>query len=90
MEENHEFQVSAKELEYLKRLVSHDDPLAGLLIPQGGTRGHQIRIRLGRAEAQHLRDYLTTQLATIGFDEDYSPNEQGQMLENLIDRFYLP
>jgi hypothetical protein len=88
-EENHEFRVLAQELDYLKQLVSHDGPLAGLPISKDVTRGHEITIRLSRAEAEQLRDYLTTQLATVGFEEDYSPNELGQMLENLIDRFYL-
>jgi len=27
--------------------------------------------------------------AAIGFDKNHSPNEQGQMLKQLIDRFYV-
>jgi hypothetical protein len=89
MQENHEFQVSAQELDYLKQLVSHDYTLAGLLISKKVANGHKITIRLGRAEAEQLRDYLTTRLSRVGFNKDYSPNEQGRLLENLIDRFYL-
>jgi hypothetical protein len=89
MEESHEFQVSAKEFDYLKQLVSRDESLAGLLRSQKGAHGCRVTIRLSRAEAEQLRDYLTTQLATAGFDKNYSPNEQGQMLEELIDRFYV-
>jgi len=89
MEETDEFRVSADELEYLKQLVSRDESLAGLLRFQEGAAGRRGTIRLSRRDAEQLRDYLTTQLAAIGFDKNYSPNEQGQMLEQLIDRFYV-
>ena len=88
--ETAEFQVSADELEYLKQLVSRDESLAGLLTIQEGARGRRVTIRLSRGEAEQLRDSLTTQLAAVGFDKNYYPNEQGQMLEELIDRFYVP
>jgi hypothetical protein len=88
IEGKHEFQVSVEELEYLKQLTLPSG-LAGLLESQEGTNSGTVIVRLGRAEAEQLREYLTTQLAAIGFDENYSPNVQGQKLENLIDRFYL-
>jgi hypothetical protein len=28
-------------------------------------------------------------LAEVGFDENYSPNQRGQLLETLIDKFYI-
>ncbi len=89
IEGKHEFQVSAEELEYLKQLASRDETLASLLRLREGSHGRRATIRLSRAEAEQLRDYLTRQLAAVGFDKNYSPNEQGQMLEKLIDRFYL-
>ena len=88
--ETDEFEVSTDELEYLKQLVSRDESLAGLLTFQEGAPGRRATIRLSRAEAEQLRDSLTTQLAAVGFDKNYSPNEQGHMLEELIDRFYVP
>jgi hypothetical protein len=90
MEETGEFKVSAGELECLKQLVSHDESLAGLLRFHEGAPGRSLTIRLSRAEAEQLRDSLTTQLAAVGFDQNDSPNEQGRMLEELIDRFYVP
>lgn len=89
IEGKHEFQVSAEELEYLKQLVSRHELLAGLLRPRRGSDGRRATIGLSRVEAEQLRDYLTMKLAAAGFDKNYSPNEQGQMLERLIDRFYL-
>jgi hypothetical protein len=88
--ETDEFQVSADELEYLKQLFSHDESLAAMLTFQEVAPSRTVTIRLSRDEAEQLRDFLTTQLAAVGFDKNYSPNEQGQMLEELIDRFYVP
>jgi len=90
MQGNHEFQVSAEELEYLKQLLaSRDETLANMLSFQQGSRGRSATIQLTRTEAEHLREYLTEQLAAVGFNESYSPNEQGKKLEKLIERFYL-
>ena len=89
MEERHEFQLSAKEFEFLNQLASRDESLADLLSLRAGASGRRMAIRLSRAEVEQLREYLTTKLAEVGFDENYSPNEQGSMLERLIDKFYL-
>jgi hypothetical protein len=86
--ENHEFRMSARETAYLKQLVMRDKSLTALLRFQKGPHGHVI-LQLGPAEAAKVRDYLGTQLAMFGFDQNYSPNEQGQMLEALIDKFFI-
>jgi hypothetical protein len=89
MERQHDFRVSREELEYLKQLASRDESLTGVLRFQEDAHGRWATVRLSRAEAEQIRDYLTTQLAAVGFDKNYSPNEQGQMLEKLIDIFYF-
>lgn len=89
-ERPHEFQISANELDYLKQIVSDDESLTRLLTNRGATRGNKVSIPLECADAERLRAYLTERLATFGFQKDYSLTEQGQMLEELIDRFYLP
>jgi hypothetical protein len=86
--EYHEFTMSAKESEYLKQLASRDESLAGLLRFQEGAHG-RVTIRLSPAEAKQLRECLMAQMDVVGFDENYFPNEEGQMLEELIDRFFL-
>ncbi len=77
MEENHEFRVSAEELEYLKQLALRDESLGRLLRFQKGPHDRGATIDLTRTETRQLREHLTTQLAKVGFDENYSPNEQG-------------
>lgn len=88
-DERHDLHVSTDELHFLNQLVSRDELATGLLSFQKVAHGDETTIQLTRAEAEQLRDFLTTQLATVGFDENYSPNEQGRILEKLIDRFYL-
>jgi hypothetical protein len=90
MEDRHAFRLSEAELEYLKQLVAREEALTDLLRFQEVAPGGKATIQLNIAGAERLRDFLTTQLATVGFDENYSPNEQGRVLEKLIDRFYVP
>lgn len=89
MKQIHQFVLSAKEFEFLKQLASCDKSLADLLSSHACAHDRRMVIRLDRVEVEKLRDYLTTKLAEVGFDENYSPNEQGAMLERLIDKFYL-
>jgi hypothetical protein len=85
----HDFQLSSQEADYLNGLAAHDESLARQLKSQQQVAGGRVELHLSRAEAERLRDSLTVKLAAIGFDENYSPNEQGRVLEKLIDRFYL-
>jgi hypothetical protein len=87
-DDNREFQMSSKEVEYLKQLALRDESFVTMLRFQEGPHGRVI-LQLSRAEAAKLRDYLGTQLAMFGFDENYSPTEQGTMLERLIDKFFI-
>ena len=89
MQGKYDTQLSAVEFDYLFHLASCDEWLAGLLNLHKGAQGRGAVIRLSRAEIEQLRDYLTTKLALVGFDENYAPNEQGRILEQLIDRFYV-
>lgn len=89
MEEKHDFALSAKEVAFLQRLAAHDNMLASVLRFEGRTHSLPLVISLSRTEAEVLRAQLTTHLALIGFDENYALNEQGQLLEELIDKFYI-
>jgi hypothetical protein len=89
-ESRKKFQLVPEEFAYLKQIFSHDElrdflPRLQELVPSG-----KVSIQLNRAEAERIRDYLTNELAALGFDEDYHPNQTGRMIEELIDRFYIP
>ena len=39
-------------------------------------------------DAESIRSALTLYLAEFGFDAEYEPTKEGQILEDLIDRFH--
>ena len=87
-DEIREFRVSAMEVEYLKELASRDESLARLLKVEEGAH-RRVILQLSCEDVSQLRDCLMTHMDGVGFDEDYSPNEQGRILEALIDRLFL-
>jgi len=87
-ERKHEFDLTADEADYLRWLAKDDDVPAALLQVQQNPNTCRLIVNLSSIEAESLREHLTTKLAVAGFDEDYSPNGQGRMLERLIDKFY--
>jgi hypothetical protein len=88
-EDNLEFNLSGEELEYLKQVASKDKLVASLLKFRESEQLYKVVICISRPMAEQLRACLTERLAAVGFAEDYSPNEQGQMLERLIDTFHV-
>ena len=84
------FALSLEELEFLGRLGANDETLARLLKSAKATEGGKYVARLDRDEAERVKDSLTELMARAGFEEDYSLTKPGQMLEELIDRFYIP
>jgi hypothetical protein len=87
-EEKRDFRLSPDELECLVRLTVTEQSLAALVkVPE--QTGRSIAIRLTPEEAEKLRDFLTTQLAMVGFDEDYNPTPTGKIIERLIDEFFV-
>jgi hypothetical protein len=87
MESSYEFRVPEEEMTQLKQVASRDETVARLW--KFNKNGANV-IRLTRAQSEELRKHLTKQLAAMGFDKNYSLNEQGKILERLIDRFYIP
>lgn len=66
-------------------------PETAELIARGEAIGTgKVTIPLDRLEAERVRDLLTVELARRGFREDYSASKRGRMLEQLIDRFFIP
>lgn len=90
MKKKHSFELSAKESEFLKQLASEDESFASFMKTHTAMEERRMTISLSCAEAEQFRGVLTTKLAEIGFGEQYSPNAEGDMLERLIDKFYLP
>ena len=50
--------------------------------------GDSVYVTLDPDTSEALRTVLTLRLAETGFDENYDPTSEGQLLEDLIDRFF--
>ena len=89
-QKEYEFTLSTDELSLLRKISSTHEELARRLSATETTRGGKLRLRMDQPTAEELRDALTEQLAQRGLAEGYSPTKEGHLLEELIDRFYLP
>ena len=47
-------------------------------------------LHLTRGDALAFTYKFTTRLAEVGFDKNYDPTPEGRMLEDFIDRFFVP
>ena len=82
--------VSAKSAELLAKtglLLPSDSPALWEFEPL--TNG-MVLLRLRRAMTEPIRAALTVQLAEIGFDENYNLTAEGALIEDLIDRLFVP
>lgn len=86
--EEREFRLSAGEAAFLGHLAQQDQGVGILLENFHPPVGRSLTLRLSRARSEPIRDRLTELLATTGFAAGYSLNENGQMIEALIDRFF--
>lgn len=75
--------LTVPQFEYLKRLASNAELPPGLEFGSDSLEGRPD-------EVEALRGKLTELLALRGFAEDYSTNDEGQIIEELIDRLHLP
>jgi len=47
-------------------------------------------LTIAAEDAETVRDALTVELARTGFDAAYEPNVEGRLIEDLIDRLFIP
>ena len=81
------YELSDEEWAALDRFIIMDKSLAGVSgFKKLNGRGRTL-VRLDSARREAVRTSLTELLAKIGFNDDYSLTADGQLLENLIDRF---
>ena len=82
-------ELSSKELAYLKSSGFLPEALRRILEKGKVQEGGRCLFSLSIQEAEEFRSIFTDRLAKVGFDEDYQITSEGQMLEDLIDRFFI-
>jgi hypothetical protein len=81
--------LTVQQVRYLSGLIATDSSFAELVRSNPNIRLGQDGIALDRSDAAMLSDYFTDRLAQVGFDASYEPNDEGAMLESLIDALFL-
>jgi hypothetical protein len=80
--------VTGEELTYLRTAGFLPQKLFDLLVLARSVNFSQYLLRLSREDAEQFHAALTDQVARVGFDEEYELNQDGEMLEELIDRLF--
>jgi len=77
-------ELSEEQVVYLTESSVLEDVLDGLTI------GDQWVVEGSRDSIERLRERLTELLARVGFDIDYLPTPEGELIERIIDALYVP
>lgn len=77
------FKLTDSEAEYLKANRFIDSPYGTIMIENG-------TIKLTQNQCEDIRSRLSDHLTFVGFDETYELTKEGEILESLIDKFFIP
>lgn len=82
--------ITAKQLQYLRDAGFLPVGLAQVVEAARSVSSDNWSLTISRDVAEEFRSAFTDRLAAAGFDASYNPNDEGTILEDLIDRFYYP
>lgn len=81
-------QITTEQRTYIASLLAADSSFADLIRSRPNIRIGPDEIVLDRSDVNILDDYFGDRLARIGFDVNYEPNDEGVLLEGLIDALF--
>jgi hypothetical protein len=81
--------LAGREAMYLRNAAFLPDELARIVKAAKDSEDNGIVISLSPEISERFREVFTEHLAAVGFDGDYEPTSEGNILEALIDRFYI-
>jgi hypothetical protein len=82
-------QLSRSEVEYLRQASFLPLHLAEIVRSGVCASDESLSLHVSREVAEGFRSALTDRLAKAGFGVDYELTDEGRLLEDLIDRFYV-
>ena len=80
--------ITTQQRRYIASLLAADSSFADLIRSHPNIRIGPDEIMLDCNDANILDAYFGERLARIGFDVSYQPNEEGVLLEGLIDALF--
>lgn len=81
--------LARQEIEYMTSARFLSQRQLGIVRSVEWLSSSSAMLRLPRSSAEEFRESFTEHLARVGFDENYGVTSEGQLLEALIDRFYV-
>ena len=81
--------LSKSEFDYLRQASFLHTELLKSLEEASEQRGGSFLLNLSPARAESFRDYFTLELARVGFGRNDELTDEGEVLEELIDRFFV-
>ncbi len=81
--------LSCEEERYLKESEFLPKSLREIVRSAGAFRHDVYFLRIARDNAETFRSLFTDRLARVGFDSNYEVTDEGRLLEDLIDRFFV-
>ena len=80
--------LSITQFSYLKDYLNKDEKNLKFKFSEG-RNGKSKFIEINKDTANEIRDLASEELQKSGFDENYELNEEGKVLESLIDIFFV-
>ena len=81
--------LSRDEVEYLRQASFLPSYLVEIVRSAESASERSFFLRVSRDAADGFRSAFTDRLAKVGFGVDYELTDEGRLLEDLIDRFYV-
>lgn len=81
--------LSRDEVEYLRQASFLPSYLEEIVRSAEPASERSFFLRVSRDAAEGFRSAFTDRLAKVGFGVDYELTDEGRLLEDLIDRFYV-
>jgi hypothetical protein len=81
--------LTAEQAGYLSGLIAAESSFAEVVRSHPNIRLGHDGIAVDRTNAEMLSDYFTDRLAKVGFDASYEPNDEGVLLESLVDALFV-
>ncbi|WP_369930988.1 hypothetical protein [Xanthomonas sp. NCPPB 2632] len=81
--------LNAKRARYLLEAQFLTSTQRAVLEGAASSRGGGLSFSISDDLAEEFREAFNDRLMEVGFDDEYEPNEEGRILEDLIDQFFV-
>lgn len=81
--------LNQAEYTYLSKASFLPDRLRQLFFLAEREEENDYKLNISDDQADEIRDLCGEQLQLVGFDEKYDLTPEGELLEDLVDKFYI-